>query len=302
MKLEIDLADRDEIAAAVPLLQLILNNTFMRSPCAGECVHSPKPGHPCEAEAVNGEPPCAENGGPILDPAAIFGGATAPLAPSAPALSTAGAVPSMTAPEVPPAISIPAPAPLPSVPSPAVPAPVQQAPAAPTTPATVVDLDSRGLPWDDRIHASTKAKVQDGSWKKKRGVGETYVLQVEAQLRGQPVMTPTVPPAPVITPQPWPFAATDAAAPEVPSTPAIPTAPQVVPSAPVAPAAPSEPVTFDQLMPRLTAAITSGVMPPTALQAACAAQGLASIVALQTQQQYVPLVWAALKAQFPALV
>lgn len=268
MKLEIDLSDRDEIAAAVPLLQLILDNT--PSSCSGQCAHTP--------EATP-------------DPAIIFGGDPAPLAPSAPALSTAGAAPSMTAPEAPPAISTPVPAPVPSAPT----APEAAAPLVPVAPATHafgVELDRHGLPWDERIHASTKAKLQDGSWRRKKGIGDTYVLQVEAQLRA--LLNPPS------TLQLRPFDATA----EVPPTPIIPTAPPAAPSVPAAPVAPPEsasPTTFDQLMPRLTAAITSGVMPPAALQAACNALGVASIVALQANQSYVPLIWAALREQFPAL-
>lgn len=45
------------------------------------------------------------------------------------------------------------------------------------------ELDTDGLPWDDRIHASTKTKKQDGKWKAKRGVNAETVKQVEAELR-----------------------------------------------------------------------------------------------------------------------
>ena len=55
-------------------------------------------------------------------------------------------------------------------------------------------------------------------------------------------------------------------------------------------------------MPRITAAVTAGIMPPTAVGAACAAHGVASVVTLQQSPQFVPLVWATLKQQYPALV
>lgn len=45
------------------------------------------------------------------------------------------------------------------------------------------ELDADGLPWDERIHASTKTKKQDGKWKAKRGVNAETVKQVEAELR-----------------------------------------------------------------------------------------------------------------------
>lgn len=44
------------------------------------------------------------------------------------------------------------------------------------------ELDSNGIPWDERIHASTKTKNKDGSWKSLRGVDKDLVTQVEAEL------------------------------------------------------------------------------------------------------------------------
>lgn len=77
-------------------------------------------------------------------------------------------------------------------------------PAAASTPAAVspplsppagVELDSDGLPWDARIHASTKTKVQsNGTWKKIRKVEPELVKQVEAELRQ--VMAAPVPETP----------------------------------------------------------------------------------------------------------
>jgi hypothetical protein len=46
-----------------------------------------------------------------------------------------------------------------------------------------VELDKFGLPWDERIHASTKSKTQDGVWTKKKGVQETTMAAVVAELR-----------------------------------------------------------------------------------------------------------------------
>lgn len=46
-----------------------------------------------------------------------------------------------------------------------------------------VDLDKDGLPWDARIHSSNKAKVADGSWRKKRGLDPAILVTVEAELK-----------------------------------------------------------------------------------------------------------------------
>jgi hypothetical protein len=52
-------------------------------------------------------------------------------------------------------------------------------------------LDKNGIPWDERIHASSRAKTTDGCWRKKRGVEDATVTQVEAELKalmGLPVV------------------------------------------------------------------------------------------------------------------
>lgn len=83
---------------------------------------------------------------------------------------------------------------------------VGTAPALPVTtaaaPAADVALDSRGFPWDEQIHASSKEKiVKDDSWKKKRGVSAELVAQVEAGYVAQGYGTPVVT-APVVTAAP----------------------------------------------------------------------------------------------------
>lgn len=47
------------------------------------------------------------------------------------------------------------------------------------------DFDSAGLPHDPRIHASSRATISDGTWKKKRGVSAEEVAAVEAELRAR---------------------------------------------------------------------------------------------------------------------
>lgn len=297
MKLEIDLADREEIAAAVPLLQFILDNG--RTKACGATPSLYEEGR--AALAADSRLPVhvlsSDVGGP--DAAAIFGGAqpAAPLAPSIPQAVT-----------------------------PSINAPLPPANTAPTTPthgaassgavASSVDLDSKGLPWDERIHAGSKAKVKDGSWRMKKELNPAHVAAVEAELRGRmsgnpvaptastpplvalagansPTITASLPAAPAIDP-----AAVFGGAGAAVAPPAVTAAPAIAPPA-TAPA--SEPTTFEQLMPRITAAVTAGLMPATAVGAACASQGLASVVMLQQSPQFVPLVWATLKQQYPGV-
>lgn len=69
------------------------------------------------------------------------------------------------------------------------------------------DLDKANMPWDARIHASTKTQTQKGLWKKKKGVDADLVTEVEAELMGKPAVTETsaastIPPAPPIASSP----------------------------------------------------------------------------------------------------
>lgn len=257
MKLEIDLSDRSEIEAAVPLLQLILDGTTVPQRAA------PLPVTPAPSIAAVTPLPTA----PVEAPGSL----TVALVPQPPA---------------------------PPVPSQDV---VTGSAAAPTPHAPGVDRDSAGLPWDERIHASTKSKIADGTWKSKRGVDAALVVAVESELRAYSgtlsdvqqhgdTITATLTPSQA-------FGGTAAPAP-------LPIAPPAAPLAPAAPAAPlvsAGPTTFEQLMPLVSGAIVARQIPPTALQEACAANGLTSVVALQQNPAFVPMVWASMQQANPVL-
>lgn len=105
------------------------------------------------------------------------------------------------------------------------------------------ELDKNGLPWDARIHASTKGKNQDGSWKALRGVDKSIVPGIEAELRAR-VGTPAPVPAAEQTPPPPPPIPTDDQAPPPPPP---------VPSDSEAPPPPPGLVTMQQAFQRATA-------------------------------------------------
>lgn len=63
-------------------------------------------------------------------------------------------------------------------------------------------FDKDGLPWDERIHSSNKKMTAKGVWTRKRGVQDSLVEQVEAELRGNAVPTYAPTPAVVVAPQP----------------------------------------------------------------------------------------------------
>jgi len=92
--------------------------------------------------------------------------------------------------------------------------------------------DSHGVPWDSRIHASSRATVKDGGWKKKRNLPDDIYEQVLAEINGNapaplinesPMIEPPLAPTPI--PQPIVPVPSVTVAPPV----AVPTLPPVNP-------------------------------------------------------------------------
>jgi len=193
------------------------------------------------------------------DAAAIFG-AVAPFAPA-----TVDAAAQQTAPVVLTATSLPTP---PAMPLPAaMPAATTSAPtaAALTAPAPTVDKD--GLPWDARIHSSSKALNADGRWRAKKGLNDgAMVSAVQAELRA--LMAIPVPPT-------------------------MPEPPVVVASAFVAP------TTLPEFMPLVSAAMMAGKLTVDHMNAELAAIGVVGgVTALMARQDLVPSLWATLQAKY----
>ncbi len=99
------------------------------------------------------------------------------------------------------------------------------------------DVDSAGMPWDERIHASSRAVTSKGLWRSRRGVEPAEIARVENELRGKKQHTAPVaqqyPPAPAF-PGPVPTEAVNTPPPFAP--------PSLVPplgNAPVASPAPA---------------------------------------------------------------
>lgn len=200
---------------------------------------------------------------------------------------------------------------------------VASAPVPSTAPAQALDLDADGLPWDGRIHASTRSKIQAGTWKVKRGVDDAVIEQVKAELRavlGNVACgaIPTTAAASSIAPQPAPTAAVAALAqsatigtpatssPNVPPPPPPNTAPAAPAVTPIAQAtspaavtvatgapAPSS-ISFPQLCARITSALSQGQLTQEALGAALAANNLQGLPTLAAFPHLVQPVAAAL--------
>lgn len=164
-------------------------------------------------------------------------------------------------------VSVEGAAPAPMMPAPAMPAP---APAIPPMPAAPTGgdgdddandsaggatdgsgLDADGLPWDERIHASTKTKTAKNTWTKVRnGPKGDALAAIEAELRARV-------PAPVAMPAPAPVA------PVMPAPVPMPAMP--VPSAPLPPVAAPMPAVAPAVMaPPMPAADPAFSPPPVA--------------------------------------
>ena len=133
-------------------------------------------------------------------------------------------------------------------------------PPPPATPSTVV-TDSTGLPWDERIHSGSKAKNNNGSWKKRKGVQESEVTKIAAQIRA------TLPPPP--------------AAPPVAPTPPAPetafqqtVAPPAPPTAPPPPTAATGAPTFVSVLQKISARVTAGTLTQAKVAELCKSVGV----------------------------
>lgn len=166
-----------------------------------------------------------------------------------------------------------------------------QAAAAAAFGGDVPERDANGLPWDHRIHSSSKARVADGSWRKMRGVDPALVATVEAELRAlmaAPVAAADVPPPPA--------AAEPAAPAQVPPPPPAQAAAAALTSVTQAPA--DAPVTLDLLLTEIGQAIMHKVVSSAELSEVCQRHGVANTGLLVSRKDLVPQV----AADFRALV
>lgn len=64
-----------------------------------------------------------------------------------------------------------------------------------------IEVDSEGLPWDSRINTSMRTKLQDGTWRFKRGVSDEMAAAVKRELKitmGAPLPAEDIPPPPFV--------------------------------------------------------------------------------------------------------
>lgn len=233
--------------------------------------------------------------------------------------SPADAAPSPTAPEVPQG-GVPVPPSAASVPAPPSTAP--EVPAAPTTSAPSGELDVNGLPWDERIHASSKTRNADGSWRQRRNLSPVTLETVTAELRaraanrrayGEPIPYIAELRARAANPgnaalgddaaklaglgmdplsgQPLPTGGYVSAPP--PMAASVPPPPVTTVAAPPAPAAPDA-LTYDGFLAWVTPKMMDGSSPFDKVAAALSASGVSSLQELRDNPAAIPAVYAAL--------
>lgn len=241
--------------------------------------------------------PVAAFGQPVVDEAAAaFGVPAAPLAVSTPAIAAASTV---------------------APPPPANTAPITTTPGVASSVAGV-DLDAKGLPWDNRIHAESKGKIADGTWRKKRNLDPTVLATVEAELRQVMGAAPAAPLAHAAiatvaagftpTPTSAPAVAVPAPTPTAPIAPVVASAPQVTaPPAPaVAPAAAPGEVPADAraqfvaLVGRASAAIQGQKVTQAEVNQCCADAGVPALPLLANRLDLVAQVAAHIDALIAA--
>lgn len=136
-------------------------------------------------------------------------------------------------------------------------------------PATDVDpgqRDKNGLPWDERIHASTKAMNADGTWRNRRNLDKAILASVTAELEkantartmeaATGLVPPPPPPAGATPPPPPPPASAPAATAPAPSP--VPVVPGASSTAPA--------VSFPAIMIKITAAQRENKITPEAVK------------------------------------
>lgn len=178
---------------------------------------------------------------------------------------------------------------VPHIPSASVPSVSTSATVSRSPGANDYGLDSRGLPWDDRIHSVTQAKVKDGAWRYKRGVEDAQIRVVEQeliakskQIQGAQMVEagPAYhPPVPSAVPHP-------VHVPVIPAAP-VPAAvapPPMPPPQPPVPSAHSLKTFKETLVPTLAKLVRDGKLTEEYLKSLCAHYGVDMIHKVNDQQ------------------
>lgn len=154
-------------------------------------------------------------------------------------------------------------------------------------PIPQVPVDKEGLPWDHRIHASTKTFIADGTWKLKRGVDAAEVESVKAQLKALMAVPPPLATVYIKGALSGPIDDVIHSTGHVDYLPAtrIP-----------APPPPAPTVTLTDLIARMSAAIVAGKMTQAVVAGMCNKHGVSEFMLLSSRPDLLPLIDADMKA------
>jgi len=119
------------------------------------------------------------------------------------------------------------------------------------------EVDRSGIPWDERIHASSKATTDGGMWRKKRGVTKELIQEVEEELRATTYESSPPPESPAVA-----------------AVPVVPDPPADTPEPSVAPPGPPTGRTWLEVLTSVTKAQQGGTVTPAATKAAHVALGV----------------------------
>lgn len=156
-------------------------------------------------------------------------------------------------------------------------------PAPPTTeqPGPAAELDRDGLPWDQRIHAGSKALNVDGTWRLKRNTDPDLIESVKAELKAA-MSAPGPATAPPAAEQPG-----QASPPVEQPGPASPPPPPAADDLP--------PVSFAGFVQAITKKQAAGVLTVQEVAEACQKSGLASMPLLAARADLIPVVFEELR-------
>ena len=175
------------------------------------------------------------------------------------------------------------------------------------TPGATPDRDGEGLPWDRRIHSSSKAINADGRWRIARNVAPELIESVKAELRALVAAPVTVEHAGAATQSEAVPQAVAAIAPPPPPPTADPVAVAPPPAEPVAVAPPPPPVAGDTPAPDLNVmfttllrdagqAVVAQRITSAELTAICVKHGVANVGLLASRKDLVPQIDADFRA------
>jgi hypothetical protein len=143
------------------------------------------------------------------------------------------------------------------------------------------EVDKSGMPWDARIHQSGKSVKKDGTWKLKKGIDQSIVQVVTAELAAKRGLLP-------INAVPMPPQQNAAPASNVPPPPAATSAPVPVPPPPAAGPVGASTSAYQNFLDRVIAETKAGKITHQRVSQICQEKGAPSLSELVKMQHLLP--------------